>query len=59
MPALAAAIPSTIEAVTVYADDDDTGQDSARKLAEVLASRVEVSIVGLKGVNSGVEGHYP
>jgi hypothetical protein len=39
MPALAEAIPAYIECITIVADGDDTGRDSAQKLAAALANR--------------------
>jgi hypothetical protein len=48
MPALADAVPDHMEAVTIYAHDDDTGQRGAHELAEELDRRdIEVFIEGL------------
>jgi hypothetical protein len=47
MPPLAAAIPSYIEAVTIFAHPDNAGRRHARELAAALAHRVEVFIEGL------------
>jgi hypothetical protein len=47
MPALANAVPDYIEAVTVYAHDDDGGQRNAAELAQQIAGRgVETFIEG-------------
>ncbi|WP_453965970.1 toprim domain-containing protein [Bradyrhizobium elkanii] len=47
IPALAAVIPDYIETLTIYADDDDAGQDNARKLAAGLRGRhIEIVIEG-------------
>lgn len=40
MPALAAVIPSYIEAVTIYQEGDGAGHLHAQKLAGMLAARV-------------------
>lgn len=48
MPALADAVPTYIECVTIYAHADRAGQDGARRLAQALTERsVEVFIEGL------------
>ena len=47
MPALAPAIPSTIEAVTIYAHSDPDGQKGARTLAQALAADLDVYTVGV------------
>ena len=48
MPALAARVPSYIEAATIYAHADDTGQRFASALADALVDRgVEVFIEGM------------
>jgi hypothetical protein len=47
MPALSAAVPSYIEAVTIYAHADDAGQGGALMLAQALADRAEVLVEGL------------
>jgi hypothetical protein len=48
MPALAAAVPSYIECVTVCADPEDAGQKNARALADALTARgFEVRVDGL------------
>jgi hypothetical protein len=50
MPALADAVPDYIETVTVFADDDRSGQDNARKLATAIRRRlnsIEILIEGL------------
>jgi hypothetical protein len=39
MPALAAAIPDYIDAITIVADADDAGRKNARKLAKALAQQ--------------------
>lgn len=39
MPALAAAVPSYIDCVTIVADPDDAGRINAQKLADALAPR--------------------
>ncbi len=45
MPNLAARVPDYIEAVTIYAHDDDAGQRGARSLADALVTRdVDVCI---------------
>ncbi len=49
MPALARAVPSYIECVTVCADPEPTGQKNARALAEALTERgIEILVRGLK-----------
>ena len=49
MPALAVAVPTYIESVTVYAHSDNTGQCGARDLAEGLSRRgIEVFVEGLR-----------
>jgi hypothetical protein len=48
MPTLADAVPSYIECATIYAHDDEAGQDHAGELAERLSARgVEVFTEGL------------
>jgi putative DNA primase/helicase len=48
MPVLAAAVPSYIEAVTVYAHEDKAGQAGAHELAEALDHRgIEIRLEGL------------
>jgi len=48
MPALANAVPSWVETVTILAHADKAGQAGARKLAEALVSRdIEVFVEGL------------
>jgi putative DNA primase/helicase len=48
MPKLAENVPSYIEAVTIYAHDDQAGRDGARKLAARLNNRgIEVRIEGV------------
>jgi phage/plasmid primase-like uncharacterized protein len=48
MPALAPLIPDYIEAVTVYAHDDDTGRTNAIDLARALNARgIEIFVQGL------------
>jgi hypothetical protein len=48
MPKLAAAVPSYIEAVTIYAHNDKAGEDGARQLAAALHKRgIEVVVEGI------------
>lgn len=48
MPKLAAVVPSHIEAVTIYAHDDEAGQRNAQQLAEALDTRgIEIRVEGL------------
>jgi phage/plasmid primase-like uncharacterized protein len=48
MPALAPLIPNYIEAVTIYAHDDDTGRSNAIDLARAIKARgIEVFVQGL------------
>lgn len=48
MPALAPLIPEYIEAVTIYAHDDDTGRSNAIDLARAIKARgIEVLMLGL------------
>jgi putative DNA primase/helicase len=48
MPALADAVPSYIEAITIFAHPDKAGQDGARKLAQALEFRgIEVRVEGI------------
>jgi hypothetical protein len=48
MPALAEHIPTFTDCVTIYAHDDDAGQDGARKLAAAIKRHnIEVTIEGL------------
>ena len=48
LPALAGAVPKYVEALTIYAHDDKTGQHGALVLADELSRRnIEVSIEGL------------
>jgi hypothetical protein len=48
MPALADAVPSYIEVVTIFAHPDQAGQDGARKLAQALEFRgIEVRVEGI------------
>lgn len=48
MPKLAPAVPHHIEAVTIYAHDDESGQRNAQQLAEALDVRgIEIRVEGL------------
>jgi len=48
MPALASAVPKWIEAVTIYAHADESGQGGARKLGAALVRRgIEVRLEGV------------
>jgi hypothetical protein len=48
MPAFAPLIPDYIEAVTIYAHDDDTGRSNAIDLARAIKARgIEVFVLGL------------
>jgi hypothetical protein len=58
MPALAGTIPSYVQAITIYADDDKAGRKGALDLAEALYQRskqpggflrseIEITIEGL------------
>jgi hypothetical protein len=45
MPAIAAAIPDCVEAVTIFVDHDEAGRINANKLAASLANRIEVRLI--------------
>jgi putative DNA primase/helicase len=48
MPALAATVPSHIDAVTIFAHPDKAGRDGAQKLAAALRRRgIEVTVEGI------------
>jgi CHC2 zinc finger/Toprim domain len=48
MPKLSATVPDYVEAVTIFAHDDDAGQRGARDLADTLVVRdIEVFVEGL------------